>query len=230
MSAGHGHDGDIDTRGLSAVTINRLLANSEIKSRLYAPHIINREYDLPYLGGYSVDGSTIYLDRHFPLSLVCEYDGHKTEFDPTSHICDHEKIEKAIIDTLGWGYKHAHEAANGYERRGVLKAGLMWDPYNRCLDPYIKADEHEKLKKVPPDLDMTPYYAEPVDKRLLAHMEAVMGSKKKSKQEVNYEPQASMPSKKCSKCEHFQSPNHCLLVRGMISPAGWCELYEVRSA
>lgn len=173
MSAGHG---DIDTRGLSTITINRLLENPEVKKRLYGFHTINREFDLPYLGGYSKDGKTIYLDRHFPESLTIEEDGQRRTFNPTQHVLDHEKFEKAIMDTLSWGYSHAHEAANGYERRGVLKAGLFWRPYNAALDPYIKADEHEKLVKVPPDLDMAPYLAPPVNKRLLAHMKKAMGN------------------------------------------------------
>lgn len=175
MSAGHRHaDGDIDIRGLSAVTISRLIANPEIKKRLYLPHKLDQAHDLPYLAGYSQDGQTIYIDRHLPDTLTCEEDGHKIEFDPRPHLVDHEKFEKSVMDVLGWHYKHAHEAANGYERRGVLKAGLFWGPYNKVYTPFIKADEREKLTKLPPDLDMTPYRSPPVDKRLLAHMEEVM--------------------------------------------------------
>lgn len=222
MSAGHG---DVDTRGLSSVVINRLIDDPEIKQRLCLPHVINKEYDLPYLGGYSKDGNTIYIDRHFPETVTLEEDGHKYEFNAIQHICDHERFEKAVMDVLGWSYKHAHEAANGYERRGVLKAGLPWQKYNASLDPFIKADEHEKLQKVPPDLDMAPYYAPPIDKRLIAHMEAAMGQGKKSKQEVKYEPVASMPKTRCGNCEYFCKPNSCSLVRGYISDKAWCELY-----
>lgn len=179
MSAGHRHaDGVLDTRGLSAVTINRLIANPEVKRRLFHPYRLDQGHDLPYLAGYSQDGETIYIDRHLPNTLICEEDGHKIAFDPRKHLMDHECFEKALMDGLGWHYTHAHEAANGYERRGVLKAGLFWKPYNQAYIPYVKADEHEKLKKLPPDLDMRPYYAPPIDKRLVAHMEkALRGSK-----------------------------------------------------
>ena len=37
-----------------------------------------------------------------------------------------------------------------------MQAGLLWTPYQDAYRPYIKADEHEKLKKVPADLDLTP--------------------------------------------------------------------------
>ncbi len=171
MSAGHG---DIDTRGLSAITINRLLENRDIKRRLYGFHKISDEYDMPYLGGYSEDGLTIYIDRHFPKSLTINTDGYNKPFNAIPHIVDHEAFEKAVMDVLGWLFAHAHEAANGYERRGVLKAGLYWGPYNKALDPYIKADEHERLVKLPPDLDMKPYISPPVNKKLLAHMLAKM--------------------------------------------------------
>lgn len=169
MSAGHG---DFDTRGLSAVVINRLLDDPEVKKHFLAPYEVNKAFDLPYLAGYSKDGKTRYIDRHLPELLECE--GRK--FDPTPHLCDHEGFEKAVMEVLGWAYKHAHEAANGYERRGVMKAGLLWGPYNAALAPYVKSDEHERLERVPPDLDMAPYNAPPVDKRLLAHMKKAMGN------------------------------------------------------
>ncbi len=224
MSAGHG---DVDIRGLSAVTINRLLENPEIKRRLYT-HGLDRSHDLPYLGGYSEDGQTVYIDRHLPETISYQLDGRKCSFCPDQHIMDHECFEKAVMDVLGWNYEHAHEAANGYERRGVLKAGLLWQPYNKALYPFIKADEHEKLKNVPRDLDMKPYYSPPVDKKLIAHMEAAMG-RKQSKKDVDYEAVASMPSQKCSKCEHFEKPDSCMLVRGIISPGAWCKLFEAKT-
>lgn len=231
MSAGHRHaDGDIDVRGLSTVTINRLIQNAEVRLRLYAPHTLNQECDLPYLAGYSEDGKTIYIDRHLPDTLTCEIDGHKHVFDPRPHLVDHEKFEKSVMDGLGWHYKHAHEAANGYERRGVLKAGLFWGPYNKVYTPYIKADEHEKLKKLPKDLDMRPYTQPPVDKKLVARMYQAMGVSegKKSKSEVDYGP--GMKSAHCGICEYFEMDhkNGCHLVSGHIEASKWCNLFSER--
>ncbi len=33
----------------------------------------------------------------------------------------------------------------------------------------------------------------------------------------------------CSKCVHFEAPNHCKLVQDPISPNGWCTLYTPKS-
>ena len=31
--------------------------------------IVNREYDTPYIAGYSWDGHTVFIDRHLPRSF-----------------------------------------------------------------------------------------------------------------------------------------------------------------
>jgi hypothetical protein len=31
---------------------------------------VNHEYDIPYIAGYSVDGKTIFIDRHLPLTFA----------------------------------------------------------------------------------------------------------------------------------------------------------------
>ena len=174
MSAGH--ESHPATGALSSHTIDRILTNPAIREHVYRSYDLDHDHDLPYLAGYSKDGKTIYIDRHLPEHISYVSDGLKKEFNPSDFVKLHEILEKACIDVLGWGYYHAHEAANGYERRAVMRAGLLWTPYNKALAPYIKADEHEKLKKVPADLDMTPYYAPPVNKKLVAHMKKVMKS------------------------------------------------------
>lgn len=235
MSAGHGHSGDLDTAPLSTAALNRVLADPAVSSRLATYHDINRDYDLPYLAGYSKDGKTIYIDRHLPSELSYELDGQRKVFDPTNFVCLHEIMEKACIDGLGWHYYHAHAAANGYERRGVLTSGMMWGPYNKALEPCIKTNEHEKLKSMPPDLDLTPYLARPVDQRLIAHIEKAMGgnyTNKKNKNEVAYS--GGHPTSHCGpttkwprgSCSHFVGPSSCELVRGYIDPKYWCELWE----
>jgi hypothetical protein len=145
MATGHDHP---DWAGLSSQAIDRLLKNPEVATRLFRLKKLDREYDLPYLGGYSEDGETIYIDRHLPEELTYEHDGQKKTFNPDHFIERHEEFEKAVMDACNWAYGHAHQAANGYERRGVLAAGMLWVPYNEVLKPFIKADEHEKLKKV----------------------------------------------------------------------------------
>src|SRR5947209_2975163 len=31
--------------------------------------VINRDYDIPYIAGYSVDGDTVFIDRHLPRTF-----------------------------------------------------------------------------------------------------------------------------------------------------------------
>lgn len=165
MSSGHGPAGGGASH--SPKVLREIFENKDITSRLGGKHL-SREYDLPYLGGYSNDGKIIYLDRHLPQNIFLGKQGRL--FDPTPFLIAHESLEKAVIDVLGWNYDHAHEAATNYERRLVIQAGLNWKEYSDSLEPYIKEDEHEQIKKIPPDLDMTPYLMKPVNKPLLRAM------------------------------------------------------------
>ena len=169
MSAGHRHP---DCAGSHSSTLcTRLLKDPEVRRLLYRYQGVDDSYDLPYLAGYSTDGKTIYIDRHLPEELEYHYDGKTRPFRPRSFLIDHESFEKAVIDALGWKYGHAHQGATEYERRHVMQAGLLWSPYQDAYKPYIKADEHEKLKRVPKDLDLTPYLDDPV---LLARLRKAM--------------------------------------------------------
>jgi hypothetical protein len=169
MSTGHDHHGAGGSH--SALLIDRLQKDQEIMKLRHRYERLDDSYDLPYLGGYSKDGKIIYIDRHLPEMLSYTHDGKTKEYSPRQFIIDHEDWEKALIDALGWSYPHAHAAATAAERRAVMRAGLMWKPYQGAYRPYIKADEHEKLKLVPADLDLTPYLD---DHALLARMKKVM--------------------------------------------------------
>lgn len=231
MSSGHGHR---HSHGISTATMQKLYNDRGVMDNYYRPDTVNKDYDIPYLGGYSVDGKSIYLDRHLPDEVSFEQDGRKYKFRPAETIPYHERFEKAIMDALGWEYSHAHRAANANERRHVMSMGLPWEAYQKSLEPYIKADEHEKLQKCPPDLDMRPYYDPPVDHKLVDHLEKAMdgGDLRKDKKEVRYSqghkdshcgPVAKWDG---GSCEHFAAPHGCCKVRGYISPSYWCELFE----
>lgn len=161
--------------GISTEMLNRLYSDKQVEDNYHRDYTINKDYDLPYLGGFSIDGHTIYFDRHLPDEIGFDLDGKKYKFCPEHTIPYHERFEKAVMDALGWTYSAAHQAANANERRHTTTMGLPWTEYNKALEPYIKADEHEKLKKLPPDLDMRPYLEPPVDHKLVAHMQKIMG-------------------------------------------------------
>lgn len=170
MSSGHHHQ---EAPAVSLATMGKLLANPAIQDKLYRAREINNEHDIPYIAGYSKNGNILYFDRHLPEILTLELDGHKREIQPRDFLRLHETLEKAIIDALGWGYFPAHAAATAYERRGVFQrvGPEWWMPYQHSMDGYAKADEHEKIKSVPKDLDMTPYRG---DHRLVTAMRKAM--------------------------------------------------------
>lgn len=163
MSAGHKHR----SGGMGAADIAKVMAKPEVHTAMQRPTIIDRKHDLPYLAGYSKDGSTIYIDRHLPTSLKIG----ARDIDPDPFLKVHEHVEKSFIDALGYKYAAAHEIASRAEDRAVVAAGIDRMAYNKALQPYIKADEHERLQSVPPDLDLTPYESDPA---LMARMKSAM--------------------------------------------------------
>lgn len=169
MSTGHDHPGAGSSH--SSLLIDRLRKDPEITKLRHRYRHLDDTHDLPYLAGYSTDGETLYRDRHLPKMLSYTHDGKTKEYNPDPFLIDHESWEKALIDALGWGYDHAHAVATAAERRAVMQAGLIWKPYQEAYRPYIKADEHEKLKRVPADLDLTPYLD---DHRLLERLKKAM--------------------------------------------------------
>jgi hypothetical protein len=48
----------------------------------------------------------------------------------------------------------------------------------------------------------------------------------KSPAEVEYEPVATMTEHLCEICDNFRLPMSCTKVGGLISPLGWCKLWE----
>jgi hypothetical protein len=69
----------------------------------------------------------------------------------------HEIVEKALLDELRLHYLHAHQIASRIERDSVRTSGIRWIDYQRFMKRHEKAIDEEALKKVPADLDLTPY-------------------------------------------------------------------------
>src|SRR5579871_5365190 len=114
---------------------------------------LDRDHDIPYLAGYSRDGKTIYIDRHMPK--VMKLRGR--EVDTDRFLILHEEVEKTLIDQLDLHYLHAHQIATRAEEAAVRAAGLKWRDYDRFMQKFVKTIGDERLKKVPPDLDLKPY-------------------------------------------------------------------------
>lgn len=131
---------------------------------------VDRDYDIPYLAGYSKDGRVVYVDRHLPLTV--RFGGASVAVLP--FLIVHERTEKGLEDCLGLDYEEAHKVATWREHRELLKARRSVKLYEAALDPYIKASQLEQIVKVPRDLDMKPY-RDSGDKKLIERMLDKMG-------------------------------------------------------
>jgi hypothetical protein len=114
---------------------------------------IDRDHDIPYLAGYSLDGKRIYIDRHLPPTF--KFRGRDIAVD--RYLLLHEEVEKTLIDQLKLHYQHAHQIATRAEEAAVRADGISWRAYDRFMQQYVKTVGDERLEKVPDDLDLKPY-------------------------------------------------------------------------
>jgi hypothetical protein len=118
-----------------------------------SPCIINQSYDIPYLGGVSLNGLTVYLDRDFARWWYGA--------DTAPFISVHERFEWWIIHSLGLTYTASHRWANTAEDHAVLAAGLDPKAYNHFVERGVPMLEKKIPKVCPFDLDLYPYYDDP---------------------------------------------------------------------
>lgn len=130
---------------------------------------LDRSHDVPYLAGYSLDGRTIYIDRHLPPIFVHQ----ERHIEVDRYLILHEEVEKTLIDHLGLHYLHAHQIATRAEQAAVRADRIEWRAYDRFMQSYVKEIGDEKLERVPQDLDLKPYRDEH-DYDLIARMERAM--------------------------------------------------------
>ncbi|MGH8116226.1 MAG: hypothetical protein ACREP0_13560 [Rhodanobacteraceae bacterium] len=133
--------------------VSRLMLDRALDAILRRVKKLDRSHDVPYLAGYSVDGKTIYIDRHLPPSFT--YRGRTIEVD--RFLIMHEEVEKTLIDQLGLHYLHAHQIATRAEEAAIRAERISWRAYDRFMQKYVKSIGDERLKKVPDDLDLKPY-------------------------------------------------------------------------
>jgi len=126
---------------------------------------LDRDHDIPYLAGYSVDGTIIYIDRHMPTAF--KHKGRTIETD--RFLILHEEVEKTMIDRLNLHYLHAHQIATRVERDAVVACGINWTDYDDFMQDNVKYVGDKRLTKIPGDLDLKPYRDEH-DTELLQRM------------------------------------------------------------
>jgi hypothetical protein len=151
--------------------------------------INTKDWDIPYLAGYSKDGHTIYIDRD-----LSDWTYENKTIDPDRFLKLHEEVEKSVIDAIQQAkdhdlqvllaclrmkspkdeiYYHCHGVATCAELYAVElafgKVGLA--SYNKFMKSQVKRAEDERIRRVPVALDMTPYGGDDVqDRRLRAAM------------------------------------------------------------
>lgn len=123
---------------------------------------VDRRHDVPYLAGYSKDGKTIYIDRRLPEHFT--YRGRQVS--TSRYLVLHESVEKVLIDQLNLHYQHAHQIATQAEEAAVRADKVSWKTYERFMQRYVEKAEQERLTRIPPDLDLTPYRDEHDEARL----------------------------------------------------------------
>jgi hypothetical protein len=133
--------------------VSSLMLDRALDAILRRVKKLDRTHDVPYLAGYSLDGQTIYIDRHLPRTMA--YKGRKVEVD--RYLIMHEEVEKTLIDQLGLHYLHAHQIATRAEEAAVRADGVSWRAYDRFMQQYVKQMGDERLTKLPADLDLKPY-------------------------------------------------------------------------
>ncbi len=135
---------------------------------------LDRRHDIPYLAGYSLDGKTIYIDRHLPSAFKL---GNRT-IQTDRYLVLHEAVEKTLLDQLNLHYQHAHQIALRAEEAAVRADGIQWRSYDRAMQKHIKHIGDERLERVPSDLDQKPYRDEH-DIELLKRMNALVPPSKR---------------------------------------------------
>jgi len=133
--------------------ISGLMLDRALDAILRRVKKLDRSHDVPYLAGYSIDGKTIFIDRHLPRTF--KFRGREIAVD--RYLILHEEVEKTLIDQLGLHYLHAHQIATRAEQAAVRADRIEWRDYDRFMQKYVKRIGDERLTKVPDDLDLKPY-------------------------------------------------------------------------
>ena len=162
--SGHRHYHHANDTLVSSVMLTQSV--NQIMKRVH----LDCEHDIPYLAGYSIDRSKIYIDRHLG-KVFKDHLGHEHHVD--RFLILHEATEKAMIDTWGLHYQHAHQIALRAEEAAVRAAGIEWRDYDRYMQQWIKLADSNKVTRVPMDLDLTPYLDEN-DGELIKTMQKAM--------------------------------------------------------
>ena len=166
MATGQPHrHGSARTHELAAV-----LEAPDVARGLATTFAIDRTKDIPYVGGVSRDGRTVYIDRHFPRRL--NVGARLVDLSPG--LVRHEQVEGALLRTGRYSYPAAHELATAAENLVYRAIGVDPAAAQAVYPRYIKAARAEALVDVPHDLELRPYTDAPTDLDVLRRLRLAM--------------------------------------------------------
>jgi hypothetical protein len=189
-------------------------------------------HDIPYTGGVSVDGKTVYIDRTFYRDLMAGK--IKVRGLSSRQVCDrifdHEHSEWAIDagDNPVDVYLGAHGFATAKEEQPLKALDIDPNRYEADLEPALKACAKRSPANPPKDLWCGPYLDDPDarDKQLIRIFcaKGVKDAFKASKQTAHY----GMVGVECRDCKHYGGGkmNTCELVCGIVRATRGCDWYE----
>lgn len=205
---------------------------------IYAKSVkLDTTHDVPYAGGTSVDGRTVYIDREFYREIkdgALAVRGMSAD-QLVQAIIEHEHTEKSIDDGDNPvdAYPPAHELATTKEHRFVKELGVDPQRYEAAIAPGLRRCLTGAVANPPRDLWCGPYLDDP-DARgrdLLRRLRAkgVTDAFKASKIDAHY----GVGPQECRDCRYFEQPGRtlstCEKVCGLVRNSRHCEWWTARS-
>ena len=227
MSSGHHLKSELNATELNDL-LDEALADPRVKALLAKPVRIDVKHDIPLLGSSAIGWRVIYLDRHlhfrdWPYGFVPV---DERRLDVREGLKRHEKLEPILENLYDWPYNIAHQVAQHYEERDYERRGFDPRDVEKAFAPYIRADEREPLKDVPPDLDLRPMLHDP---KLLERTKESQDRQKRDHASVGYVAE-SKTNQRCASCKKFIADKYggpaCIGVKSPIDPMGWCRRFE----
>lgn len=185
MSAGERHD----PFPMAANDANAVITFPLVDKFMRRATDINvSDWDIPLVSGYSADGAVIYLDRD-----LASWPFRGKEWPVSPSLVLHARVEKAVTDALAAAeerdlerllmllrmekrddqtFAHAHSVALAAEAYAVkMQFGLDGlEAYSTFIKTQAKRADDARIRRVPPDLDLTAYADEPLRKIVEAKM------------------------------------------------------------
>ena len=129
--------------------------DKKLKQNNPLPYKINCNHDVPYGGGTSKDGKTVYIDHHIPEFIKVK--GKKINIHESIAVHEHAEFPRMAKHNDSYETAHA-DYANPAEKEYVERHGINWDDYNRAVEKIVRVDsEDTPSPNIPKDLYLKPY-------------------------------------------------------------------------